>query len=106
MVKQYDIYWTDLNPTQGSKYGKRRPCVVVSPDELNRSLRTVVIVPMTTVRREWPFRPQIRLADKIGEACVDQIRVIDKERLNLKAGRASEEEIRALRDVIREMFVE
>lgn len=106
MVARFDIWWTDLDPVRGSEYAKTRPCVVVSPDELNESLKTVVIMPMTTVSRAWPFRLSISLEGKVGQICVDQIRVIDKCRLKSKAGVLTADEASVLRLLIKEMYVD
>jgi len=104
-VTQYDVCWVELDPAQGSEIAKTRPCVVVSPDELNAHLNTVVVVPLTSVLRNYPFRVQCIVAGKKGELAVDQIRTIDKSRLkNKPLGKLSDTEIRALQDVINEMF--
>jgi mRNA interferase MazF len=106
MVRQYEVYWTDLRPPRGSECGKVRPCIVVSPDELNDPLSTVVVVPLTSVVRGWPFRCGVELNGKRGEACIDQIRVIDKTRLKQKAGDLGHGEVVAIKEMIREMYVD
>jgi mRNA interferase MazF len=103
---QYDIYLVDLEPRFGSEPDKCRPCIIVSPDELNKHLQTVVVVPLTSTLRSWPFRPLIRFAGKKCDACVDQIRVIDKNRLVKRAGKTGLDEIQALKDIIRETYLD
>jgi len=95
----------ELDPTQGSEIAKTRPCVVVSPDELNAHLNTVVIVPLTSTLRGYPFRVQCVVAGKKGKLAIDQIRAVDKSRLKSNIlGRLSYLEIDTLQDVINEMF--
>ena len=103
---QYDIYLVNLEPQYGSEPDKYRPCIVVSPDELNRHLLTVVIVPLTITIREWPFRPMIRYSGKKCDACVDQIRVIDKKRLVKRKGKIRIDEIQSLKEIIRETYID
>lgn len=81
-VKKYDIYWVNLNPSQGAEINKIRPCVIVSPNELNRYLKTVIVAPMTTkIKGEYPFRLNVEIKGKNGQIALDQIRSIDKARL-------------------------
>jgi mRNA interferase MazF len=104
-IRQYDVCWVELDPTQGSEIAKTRPCAVVSPEELNAHLNTVVIVPLTSTLRAYPFRVQCVVAGKKGELAVDQIRTVDKSRLkNNILGKLSYSEIVALQDIINEMF--
>ncbi len=103
---QYDIYLVNLEPRFRSEPDKTRLCIVVSPDELNQYLQTVVIIPLTTTIREWPFRPIIRYQNKKCDACVDQIRVIDKQRLVQKNGKLSLEEIQSIKNMIRETYID
>ena len=80
-IKRYSVYWTDLNPTRGAEMYKRRPCIVISPDELNRYLNTVVIVPVTTALHEYPWRFEFLVRGEKNYAAIDQIRTIDKSRV-------------------------
>lgn len=80
-VHQYDVYWVDLNPTRGSEINKIRPCVVVSPDELNAHLATVIVVPLTSQVHGYPWRMTAQIADKNAEFVVDQIKALDKLRI-------------------------
>lgn len=105
VVKQYDVYWISLDPTQGSEIAKTRPCVVVSPDDLNRSLRTVVVIPITSTTKSYPWRVNCTVKNKNGSIAADQIRVVDKTRLGGKIGALSVTEIRELKQVLQEMLV-
>jgi mRNA interferase MazF len=78
MVKQYEIYWIDLNPTKGSEINKIRPCLVISPNEMNNVLNTIIIAPITSSNKNYPTRVQITLENKKAEIMLDQIRTIDK----------------------------
>lgn len=105
-IEQYNVYWVTLDPIQGSEMAKTRPCVVVSPNELNYYLNTVIIIPLTSTLHNYPFRTSCNLENKTGELAVDQIRTVDKNRLNISKplGRLSANEIIALRNILNEMF--
>ena len=81
MVSQFDVYWVDLNPTIGAEMQKIRPCVIVSPKELNDHLDTVIIVPVTSAIHGYPYRVRCHIMGRDGEMATDQIRTIDKRRL-------------------------
>ncbi len=83
--KQYEVYLINLDPTIGHEIKKARPCLVISPDEMN-ALKTVIIAPMTTVVRNFPFRISIQFGGKNGQVALDQIRCVDKVRLIKKLG--------------------
>ena len=85
-VKRFDVHLVTLDPAQGSEIRKPRPCLVVSPDEMNRHLRTVIVAPMTTARRGYPSRIACRFGGKKGEVVLDQIRTVDKTRLAKRLG--------------------
>lgn len=105
MVEQYGIYWADLNPTIGCEISKVRPCVVISPKELNVCLKTVIAIPLTTQLRNVPFRVKSCLMNTDCEMAVDQMRCIDKSRLKGdKIGHLSLKETMALRQVLKDMF--
>jgi mRNA interferase MazF len=106
MVSQFEVYWVDLNPTVGAEMQKVRPCVVVSPQELNDHLDTVIIVPITSAIHGYPFRVGCRIMGRDGEMATDQIRTIDKRRLKNRITVLSNEEKDALQDVLRQMFCE
>jgi mRNA interferase MazF len=88
----------------GSEIRKTRPCVVVSPDELNRSIRTVIIAPMTTATRSYPTRVRLRFENKIGEVALDQIRAADRSRLVRKLGELPKVTAHSICAVLVEMF--
>jgi len=85
---------------------KTRPCVVISPDEMNKYLRTIIIAPMTTTSRKYPTRIEVKHDEKTGWIVVDQIRTIDKNRIIKILGRLSKPEIKELKSVIKETFVD
>ena len=85
-VRRYEIYLVDLDPTQGSEIQKTRPCLVVSPDEMNRYIRTVIIAPMTSTQRDYPTRVNVTFQRKKGQIVLDQIRTVDKSRLARRLG--------------------
>jgi len=105
-VKQYQIVSVNLDPTLGSEIQKTRPCVIVSPNEINDNLRTVVIAPMTSASRKYPTRVKVKHNNQEGWVVIDQIRTIDKIRVVKKFGSLSEKEIRECKRVIRETFVD
>jgi mRNA interferase MazF len=105
-MNQYDIVLVNLDPTVGSEIQKPRPCVIVSPDEINHNLQTLVVSPMTTTSRKYPTRVEVKHNGKTGWIAIDQIRTIDKVRLIKILGTLSKIEIRELKSVIKETFVD
>lgn len=110
-INQYDIVLVDLQVSEipggpGAEIRKIRPCVVISPDEMNRYLRTVVIAPMTTRSRPLPTRVRVRHNKQTGWVIVDQIRIVDRKRVSKRLDRLTHPEIKKLKNVIRETFVE
>lgn len=105
-VKQYQIVLVNLDPTLGSEIQKTRPCVIVSPNEINDNLRTVVIAPMTSASRKYPTRVKVKHNNQEGWVVIDQIKTIDKIRVVKKFGSLSEKEIRECKRVIRQTFVD
>lgn len=103
-TKQFDIYWVDLNPTKGSEINKTRPCIIVSPNEMNEVLRTVLVIPLTSTIIDWPFRVTVTSMGQKSSAACDQLRTIAKERLQKKIGTTSKAEQMMLRDILRSMF--
>ena len=106
VVKQYEIYWIDLDPTRGSEIQKIRPCLVISPNEMNNSINTVIIAPMTSTSKNYPSRLGIQFNSKQGWIVLDQIRCIDKERLVKLAGALDDESILNVKNIIKEMLVD
>ncbi len=81
VVNRFDVYLINLDPTVGSEIQKTRPCVIISPDEMNRHIRTVIVAPLTTASKEYPTRIPCEFKKKKGHIVLDQIRTIDKKRL-------------------------
>lgn len=105
-LKQYEIILVNLNPIMGSEINKTRPCIVISPNEMNKHLRTIIVAPMTTASKSYPTRIEIKHNDKIGWIVVDQIRTINKKRVLKVLGRMTKPEIKELKSVIKETFVD
>ena len=103
-VSRFDVFLVNLDPTVGSEIRKSRPCVVVSPDEMNLYVRTVVVAPLTTAGRPYPSRAPVRFAGKDGQVVVDQLRTVDKVRLAQRLGTLEAREAAAVLDVLREFF--
>jgi len=105
-MKRFDVYLVNLDPTIGSEIQKTRPCVVISPDEMNRHIATVIIAPMTSKKRAYPTRVACQFQGKAGEVVLDQIRTVDKSRLVHKLGRLSKSTQTAVLDTLVDMFRE
>ena len=106
VVTRFDVYLVTLDPTIGSELQKIRPCLVVSPDEMNSHIATVIIAPMTTKGRPYPTRVTCRFQGKEGQIVLDQLRTIDKERLVRRLGRVRVVTQREVLAVLAEMFAE
>lgn len=106
VINQYEIVLVNLNPTIGSEIQKTRPCVVISPNEMNKYLKTIVIAPMTTSSKKYPTRVEIKHDSKIGWVVLDQIRTIDKQRILKTLGRLSKPEIKEVKSILKETFVD
>ena len=102
-VSRFDIVLVKLNPTVGSEIQKTRPCIVISPNEMNM-LKTVIVAPMTSKGFEFIFRPKISFEQKEGLVLLDQIRSIDKQRIVKKIGEVEEETVNEVIDTLLEMF--
>ena len=105
-LTQYQIILVNLDPTIGSEIKKKRPCVVISPNEMNKYLRTIMIAPMTTKSRSYPTRVKVKHRKKIGWIVIDQLRTIDKQRIIKILGSLSPGEIENTKRVIRETLVD
>ena len=105
MVRRGEVYLVNLEPTVGSEIKKNRPCVIVSPDEMNKYIRTIIIAPMTTKVRNYKSRVEISFDGKQGQVMLDQIRAIDKQRLIKKLGTLSNKEIKEVLSILQEMFI-
>jgi mRNA interferase MazF len=107
MVKRFDVVLVVLDPTSGHEIQKTRPCLVVSPDEMNHYLGTVIVAPMTTKGTHLPFRVECRFRGKRGRIVLDQIRAIDKARLVRKLGEITDRRIRReVLSILTTMFLE
>lgn len=106
VVKRFDVFLVNLDPTVGSEIRKTRPCLVISPDEMNRWIRTVIIAPMTTKGRDYPTRVNCKFQGKTGKIVLDQIRTVDKSRLVRKLGTLGRTEQQSVLEKLAEVFSE
>ena len=104
MIRRFDVYLINLDPTIGSEIRKVRPCVVVSPDEMNRYVRTVLVAPMTTKGQAYPTRVVCRFAGKHGQIALDQLRAVDRARLVKRLGKLQPATQQQLLTTLAEMF--
>jgi mRNA interferase MazF len=104
VISRFEVYLVQLDPTVGSEIQKTRPCVVVSPDEMNHHIRTVIVAPMTTKGQPYPTRIACRFKGKAGQIVLDQIRTVDAFRLIKKMGRISRNEANEVLKTLQEMF--
>ena len=105
-IGQYEVFLINLDPTIGHEIKKTRPCVVISPDEMNQNIQTIVIAPMTTKSHDYPTRVKVKFQSKNGWIVLDQIRTVDKRRLVKHLGRITRSEIEKVKYVIKEMLVD
>jgi mRNA interferase MazF len=103
-VRRGDVLLVELSPTRGREIRKTRPCVVVSPDELNAHLRTFIVAPLTTGGHPYPFRLPVRFGGKAGHLVLDQIRTIDRERIVRRLGALASGTLERALGVLRQMF--
>jgi len=106
IVQQYDVFIVNLDPTVGREIKKTRPCVIISPDEMNKYLDTIVVAPVTSQSKNYPTRIMIDLEGQENWVVIDQIRTIDKSRLTKNIGSLSKKEITSIKHFIRETFVD
>lgn len=106
VTSQYDVFLTNLDPTIGHEIKKTRPCLVLSPDEMNQHIATVIVAPMTTKSRPYPTRVEVTFKRKIGWIILDQIRTVDKRRLVKKLGTITGPTILNVKATLSEMLVE
>lgn len=104
VVKRFEVYLVKLDPTVGSEIQKTRPSLVVSPDEMNRFLSTIIVAPMTTKGRPYPTRVPCKFKGKRGYVVLDQIRTVDKSRLLKRVGRIDSETQSAVLSLLSEIF--
>ena len=106
VINQYDVLLINLDPTVGHEIKKVRPCLVISPNEMNESIQTVIIAPMTTKSRKYPTRIQVNFENKEGWIVLDQIRTVDRKRLVKKLGKIKKKEIEEVKRTLQEMLVD
>ncbi|AXG69610.1 endoribonuclease MazF [Kordia sp. SMS9] len=104
MVNQFEVHLVSLDPTTGREIKKTRPCVIISPDEMNHVLSTVIIAPMTSTVRKYPTRVLSEFQDKKGSIVLDQIRTVDKKRLVKKLGIIDYNSANKTLAILQEMF--
>lgn len=102
-INQYKVFWVSLDPTTASEIAKKKPCAVVSPNELNEHLRTVIIAPLTSTIKNYPFRVNCIVKGKQGSIALDQIRAVDKIRIISLMGSLKQSEIESVKSVLMEM---
>lgn len=105
-LKQYQIVLVNLDPTIGSEMKKTRPCVIVSPNEMNKHLDTIIIAPMTGSSKNYPTRVEVTRDRKTGWIVLDQIRTVDRRRLFKILGNLTENESKKVKEVLQEIFVD
>jgi mRNA interferase MazF len=105
-IGRFDVWLVNLDPTIGSEIKKTRPCLIVSPDEMNRHISTVIVAPMTTKGRPYPTRVPCRFQGKAGQIVLDQLRTTDKARLVKRLGQIGGKTQQATLTVLGEMFAE
>jgi mRNA interferase MazF len=105
-LKQYQIVLINLDPTIGSEMKKTRPCVIISPNEMNKFLQTIVVAPMTSSSKTYPTRVEINHDKKKGWIVLDQIRTVDRQRITKILGNLTEKEIKKVKAILRETFVD
>lgn len=106
VVGQYAVVLVNLDPTIGSEIQKTRPCVVISPDEMNRQVNTLVIAPMTSVSKPYPSRVQVQSGGRTGWVILDQVRTVDRQRVRKVLGKLGQDETNEIKQVIKELFVD
>lgn len=104
VVKRFEIYFIDLNPTIGSEINKIRPCVIISPNEMNNALNTVIIAPLTSTIKPYPMRVNCKVDGKQGQIALDHLRSVDKRRLKSKFGELQNTTKNEVTNTLLEMF--
>jgi len=103
-VRRGDVFLITLDPTHGEEIRKTRPCIVISPDELNAYLRTFIVAPLTTGSHSYPYRILCRFQGRSGHIVLDQVRTVDRERMVRKLGKLSSSTMERVLEVLQEMF--
>jgi len=105
-IIQYDVFWVNLNPVEGSEMAKKRPCVIISPNEMNAYLKTVIIAPLTSTLKAAPSRVRVFFDEQDGMIALDHIRSVSKSRLGSYMGRLQMNEVQAVKHTIKVMLVD
>ena len=103
-IKRFQVYLVNLDPTIGHEIKKTRPCLIISPNEMNRHIGTVIVAPMTTKGRNYPTRVQCSFQDKKGQVVLDQIRTVDKKRLVKELGEINSKAQNSVLNILQELF--
>jgi len=103
-INRFEVYLINLDPTAGSEIEKTRPCLVISPDEMNHHIKTVIVAPMTTKGRSYPTRVKCQFKGREGQIALDQIRTVDNQRLIKKLGRIEKRTADEVLTILNEMF--
>jgi len=103
-IKRFQVYLVNLDPTIGHEIKKTRPCLIISPNEMNRHIGTVIVAPMTTKGRSYPTRVQCSFQDKKGQVVLDQIKTVDKRRLFKKLGTINSKAQNSVLNILQELF--
>ncbi|MDZ7792969.1 MAG: type II toxin-antitoxin system PemK/MazF family toxin [Spirochaetia bacterium] len=106
VIQQYEVYLINLDPTVGHEIKKTSPCLVISPNEMNESIQTIIIAPMTTKSYKYPTRVPLQFEKKNGWIVLDQLRTVDRKRLIKKIGKINKKEIELVKSVLQEMLIE
>ena len=106
VIRQYEVYLISLDPTIGHEIKKARPCVIISPDEMNKNISTVIIAPMTTQSHFYPTRIPLKFTGKEAWIVLDQLRTVERKRLIKKLGKIEQVIINRVKSVIKEMLVD
>lgn len=106
VINQYEVYLIDLDPTKGHELKKTRPCLIISPNEMNKTIGTIIIAPMTTKSHPYPTRVEVNFQEKKGWIVLDQIRTVDKRRLIKKLGKIKKNEIENVKNILQEMLID
>jgi mRNA interferase MazF len=106
VIHQYEVYLIDLDPTKGHEIQKTRPCLVISPNEMNKTIGTVIVAPMTTKSHNYPTRVELNFQNKQGWIVLDQLRTVDKTRLIKKLGIIDDSSIIKTKQILKEMLID
>lgn len=106
VIHQYEVYLINLDPTVGHEIKKTRPCLVISPNEMNETIQTIIIAPMTTKSHTYPTRVDVKFQNKDGWIVLDQLRTVDRKRLIKKIGKINRKEVDLVKNVLQEMLID